>query len=59
MIFCRNVMIYFSHDDRMSLIQRLTQSLVKNGYLFIGHSETLTETHAGLKQVIPTVYQKI
>lgn len=59
MIFCRNVMIYFSQEDRISLIQRFTQSLVKKGYLFVGHSETLTESHAKLQQAIPTVYQKI
>ena len=59
LIFCRNVMIYFSHDNRMALVRKFCQSLAMDGCLFLGHSETLTETFPALQQMIPTVYKKI
>jgi chemotaxis protein methyltransferase CheR len=40
-IFCRNVMIYFSSEAVRSLVGRLTQSLTPGGFLFLGPSETL------------------
>jgi chemotaxis protein methyltransferase CheR len=40
-IFCRNVMIYFDMAECVRLIERFANSLVKTGYMFIGHAETL------------------
>jgi chemotaxis protein methyltransferase CheR len=40
-IFCRNVMIYFSSVAVRSVVDRLTRSLSPGGYLFLGPSETL------------------
>ncbi|MCX7678583.1 MAG: protein-glutamate O-methyltransferase [Spirochaetes bacterium] len=40
-IFCRNVMIYFDKEHQKKLIAGFYASLLKTGYLFIGHSETL------------------
>jgi chemotaxis protein methyltransferase CheR len=40
-VFCRNVMIYFSSVAVRSLVERFTRSLVPCGYLFLGPSETL------------------
>ena len=41
-IFCRNVMIYFDREHQKSLVANFYRSLSKtNGYLYIGHSETL------------------
>ena len=40
-IFCRNVMIYFSGVAVRSVVERLTRSLVPGGFLFLGPSETL------------------
>jgi chemotaxis protein methyltransferase CheR len=57
-IFCRNVMIYFDHPTREELIARLTRRLVPGGYLFVGHSESLTGLHHSLKVVRPAVYQR-
>ncbi len=42
-IFCRNVAIYFTAEQRQSLFQRLTDRLVNNGYLFVGASESLAD----------------
>jgi chemotaxis protein methyltransferase CheR len=41
LIFCRNVMIYFDADEQRRLITRFTNCLVPQGYLLIGHAESL------------------
>ncbi len=41
-IFCRNVAIYFSLEDRKILFERLAEVLEKDGYLIIGSTESLT-----------------
>lgn len=45
-VFCRNVLIYFTPDIREKIIKNLCKNIRQNGYLFIGYSEVLT-THAG------------
>jgi chemotaxis protein methyltransferase CheR len=40
-VFCRNVMIYFSPDAVRTIVERLTLSLAQGGFLFLGPSETL------------------
>lgn len=40
-IFCRNVLMYFTPDSAQALVARLTRSLVPGGHLFLGHAETL------------------
>ncbi|MFW5769995.1 MAG: CheR family methyltransferase [Bacteroidota bacterium] len=40
-IFCRNVMIYFDRPHQKELVGNFYQVLNPDGYLFIGHSETL------------------
>ncbi len=57
-IFCRNVMIYFSRAIRTRLIAYLRDWLVPGGYLFIGHSESLVGTHEGYGYVAPAVYRR-
>lgn len=41
-IFCRNVAIYFSAEDRQKLFNRLAAMLEPDGYLIIGGTESLT-----------------
>ncbi len=44
-IFCRNVMIYFDKSTQKRLVDGcFARSLNPQGYLFIGHSESLTGT---------------
>lgn len=38
-IFCRNVLIYFSAELKLDILTRLRQQLVANGTLFLGASE--------------------
>jgi chemotaxis protein methyltransferase CheR len=40
-IFCRNVAIYFSEADKVSLFRRIERLLEPNGYLVIGAMESL------------------
>jgi chemotaxis protein methyltransferase CheR len=58
LIFCRNVMIYFSKDAKDNLIRRFCQMLKPGGYLFIGHSENIQNEVPGLHYVEPSIYQK-
>jgi len=40
-IFCRNVVIYFSRESVCHVVSGFHNVLEDNGYLFMGHSETL------------------
>jgi chemotaxis protein methyltransferase CheR len=40
-IFCRNVMIYFDEAEQKRLVEKLCRCLNPDGYLFIGHAESL------------------
>jgi chemotaxis protein methyltransferase CheR len=57
-IFCRNVMIYFSHQTQEQLVNRLATCLQPGGYLFVGHSETLTGVQHDLEHVQTAIYRK-
>jgi len=41
LVFCRNVLMYFSPETARSVVRRISQSLLPSGFLFIGHAETL------------------
>lgn len=57
-IFCRNVIIYFERPTQYRLLRHLYDYLVPGGYLFLGHSETLTGMDLALETVAPTIYRK-
>lgn len=58
-IFCRNVVIYFSADDRASVLTQISGKLADEGLLYIGHSERLTpELAPGFQTAALTTYQK-
>lgn len=40
-IFCRNVLIYFSEKNKINIINKIVDSLVPGGYLLLGASESL------------------
>lgn len=40
-IFCRNVMVYFDEAAKQRIAESFHENLASDGYLFIGHSETL------------------
>ncbi|MBI5895040.1 MAG: chemotaxis protein CheR [Desulfobacterales bacterium] len=57
-IFCRNVIIYFDRPTQYGVLSRLCRCLKPNGYLFMGHSETLNGFDLPLRSVASTVYRK-
>ena len=57
-IFCRNVVIYFDKPTQQTLMKKFHKQLRPGGYLFIGHSETLTGLDVDFKAVASTVYRK-
>lgn len=58
-IFCRNVLIYFDRETQEKVISKLCRHLRKGGYFFLGHSESITGYDLPLKQLRPTMFQKI
>jgi chemotaxis protein methyltransferase CheR len=40
-IFCRNVLMYFSPERARAALANLTRALAPHGHLFLGHAETL------------------
>lgn len=59
MVFCRNVLIYFDKPTQAKVLTRLCECLVPGGYLFVGHSESVTGIPLPVKQVANTVFRKI
>src|SRR6202142_2314554 len=61
-IFCRNVMIYFDEAEQKRLIDKFHRCLNPEGYLFVGHAESLfglTKRFHMIHQNNATVYQRI
>ncbi|MFH0733494.1 MAG: protein-glutamate O-methyltransferase CheR [bacterium] len=57
-IFCRNVLIYFDKIIQEKVLTKLTRQLNPEGYLFIGHSETIMGMSLPLERIAPTIYKK-
>ncbi len=50
-IFCRNVLIYFSAEKKSDIIERMANALNPRGYLFLGSTESLT-SHSSLFEMV-------
>lgn len=57
-IFCRNVIIYFDKETQKRLMERFVEYLTPNGYLILGHSESLHGAQDRFKLIGKTIYQK-
>ncbi|NML48486.1 protein-glutamate O-methyltransferase CheR [Ramlibacter sp. G-1-2-2] len=57
-VFLRNVMIYFNGDTKRQVVERVLAPLKPGGHLFIGHSESLHEINATVRQLAPSIYRK-
>lgn len=42
-VFCRNVLIYFSQDNKRKILQHIAACLQSDGILFLGASESLSD----------------
>lgn len=62
-IFCRNVMIYFDTEEQKKIVARFNRVLNADGYLFLGHAESLNGIANGDFRFLcwnkGTVYQKV
>jgi chemotaxis protein methyltransferase CheR len=56
LVFCRNVLIYFDAASKARVVGRLLDRLDPQGYLLLGHAETVTGLNARTRSVGPTVY---
>ncbi|MBI2393389.1 MAG: tetratricopeptide repeat protein [Deltaproteobacteria bacterium] len=50
-VFCRNVLIYFSRERQAMAASRFEGALADGGYLFLGHAETLQGIGTSLRTV--------
>lgn len=57
-LFCRNVIIYFDRPTQEILLKRLCAHLIPGGFIFMGHSETLSGLNTPLVPAGPMVYRK-
>ncbi len=55
-IFCRNVMIYFDQPTQKSLVAQFHKFLANNGFLIIGHSESLLASQDLFRSIGNTIY---
>ena len=58
LIFCRNVVIYFDKPTQKRLFNRYADILKDDGFLYIGHSESLFKVSDRFKLVGQSIYQK-
>lgn len=58
-IFCRNVLIYFSREDQDQIIAGFSRLQSKGGYLFLGHSESMRGMDDIYERIDNTVYRRL
>lgn len=61
-IFCRNVMMYFDEPEQRRLVDKFYRCLNSDGYLFVGHAESLlglTQKFAMVHRNSGTAYQRV
>ena len=51
-IFCMNVLIYFSEERRRELVQHFYSALEPGGYLFLGHSESISKMPVKFQAIV-------
>ena len=51
-IFCMNVLIYFSEERRRTVVQRFYETLEPGGYLFLGHSESISKMPVKFQAIV-------
>jgi chemotaxis methyl-accepting protein methylase len=58
LIFCRNVLIYFSNETILQVINNFYQASAAQSILIIGHSESLHKINTTWKHHQPSIYSK-
>jgi chemotaxis protein methyltransferase CheR len=52
LIFCMNVLIYFTEERCREMIQRFYDALEPGGYLFLGHSESISKMPVKFQAIV-------
>jgi len=52
LVFCMNVLIYFSEERRRAMVQRFFDALEPGGYLFLGHSESISKMPVKFQAIV-------
>ena len=58
-IFCRNVLIYFDRPTQEKVLRHLCEHLAPGGFLFTGHSETISGMNLPLAAVANTISRRV
>ncbi|MBM3108319.1 protein-glutamate O-methyltransferase CheR [Pseudomonas sp. V1] len=58
-IFLRNLLSYFSQDDKQLVVQRLLTRLRPGGLLLIGHSENIHGFDLPIRLILPSVFERL
>ncbi|MBV6494517.1 MAG: Chemotaxis protein methyltransferase [Turneriella sp.] len=58
-VFCRNVLIYFSRPDIHKIMKRMLEHLKDGGYLITGHADAIPVPELKLKRIEPSIYAKV
>lgn len=58
LVFLRNVLIYFEAEAKMDIVCRVMERIRPGGYLFTGHSESLSRLPEGLVHIQPAIYAR-
>ncbi len=56
-VFCRNVLIYFDQPVRQRLLSAVEKLVRPGGWLFLGHTETLSGISTRFRVVKPSVFR--
>ncbi len=51
-VFCMNVLIYLSEERRRALVQRFYDTIEPGGYLFLGHSESISKMTVKFQAIV-------
>jgi chemotaxis protein methyltransferase CheR len=57
LVFLRNVLIYFENDTKTKILERIADTLVSGGILFVGHSESLHGLSSRFVPIQPAIYR--
>ncbi|MCY1183799.1 CheR methyltransferase, SAM binding domain [compost metagenome] len=58
-IFLRNLLAYFSQDEKQRVVHRLLACLRPGGLLLIGHSESIHGLDLPLRPILPSVLERL
>jgi chemotaxis protein methyltransferase CheR len=58
-VFFRNVAIYFERPVQQAVVRKLSSHLVRGGYFFMGHSESLQTRIEGLESRGTSIYERV